>query len=288
MRVNLSRAIASGALAITAAACSDAGDSTGTNQPAITPRNTSVSPALVKGMPAGVQAFSIFSSGDTLPGMPRFGGSADGAGLLRNPDGTFTMITNHEDNFAVSRVTLDAAFTPVAIDYVMNSASGRWRLCSATMVTPEEHGFGPLFFTTGESGIESQTHGINPRGAAFTTVDDASLVPAFGRWSAENAVPLPKTAYPARTVVIIGDDDSGTNGGQLAMYVGTGVGEAAAKIHRLVCSDPAAYPDDDSRSRKRPHLDAIRRLVRSPRPRARRPRAHQARRPLRPRVACCG
>jgi len=217
--------LATSALAFGATACNDSNDTIGTNQPTITARNTSVTPALVKGLPAGVQAYGIFSSGDSLPGMPRFGGSADGAGLLRNADGTFTMLTNHEDNFAVSRVTLDRNFTPIAIDYIMNSVSGRWRLCSATMATPEEHGFGPLFFTSGESGIESQTHGISPRGAVFTTIDDASLLPALGRWNAENAVPLPTTAYPNRTVVIVGDDDSGTNGGQVAMYVGTAIGD---------------------------------------------------------------
>jgi hypothetical protein len=48
---------------------------------------------------------------------------------------------------------------------------------------------------------------------------------ALGRWNSENAVPLPKTAFPNRTVVLIGDDDSGVNGGQLAMYVSNSVGD---------------------------------------------------------------
>jgi hypothetical protein len=125
----------------------------------------------------------------------------------------------------VSRLTLDETFKPVAMDYIINSVAGRWRLCSATMATPEEHGYGPLFFTAGESGIESQTHAINPRGPVFTAPDDASIMPALGRWNAENALPLPKTAFPGRTVIVVGDDDSGTNGGQVAMYVSNAVGD---------------------------------------------------------------
>ncbi len=208
-----------GALSLTA--CDD-DDSLGISPaPAIVPRNTSVTPALVKGLPPGVQVYSLFSSDDSLPGSARFGGSADGAGLLRNADGTFTLLTNHEDNFAVSQLQLGADFTPTRLDYVLSSAAGRWRLCSATLATPEIHGFGPLYLTVGESGIESQIHGIVPNGARFTGgPDDASLLPALGRWNSENALPLPKDAYADRTVIVIGDDDSGTNGGQVAMYVG--------------------------------------------------------------------
>ena len=213
------RTLALGLGAVGLVACSDDDPQTGV-VPAITPRNTSAVPALVKGLPTGVQAWSIISSTASLPNSPRFGGSADGAGLLRNADGTFTLLTNHEDNFAVSRLQLDKDFNPVRMDYVLNSQAGRWRLCSATLATPEIHGFGPMFFTVGESGIESMIHGITPTQAAVTGPDDATLIPAFGRWNSENALPLPKEAYDNRTVVVIGDDDSGTNGGQVAMYVG--------------------------------------------------------------------
>ena len=205
--------------AVGLAACSDDDPQAGV-VPAITPRNTSALTALVKGLPAGVQAYSIISSSDSLPNSPRWGGSADGSGLIRNPDGTFTLLTNHEDNFAVSRLQLDRTFQPVRMDYVLSSSAGRWRLCSATLATPEEHGFGPMYFTVGESGIESMIHGVTPTQAAVTGPDDATLIPAFGRWNSENALPLTKEAYANRTVVVIGDDDSGTNGGQVAMYVG--------------------------------------------------------------------
>ena len=205
--------------ALSLAACSDDDTQAGV-VPAIVPRNTSGVSALVKGLPSGVQAWSIISSSDSLPNSPRFGGSADGSGLIKNADGTFTLLTNHEDNFAVSRLQLDRNFTPVRMDYVLSSAAGRWRLCSATLATPEEHGFGPMYFTVGESGIESMIHGVTPTQAAVTGPDDATLITAFGRWNSENALPLTKDAYANQTVVIIGDDDSGVNGGQVAMYVG--------------------------------------------------------------------
>ncbi|MCQ4021376.1 hypothetical protein FK520_27690, partial [Klebsiella pneumoniae] len=89
-------------------------------------------------------------------------------GMLKNADGTFTLLVNHEDNFAVSRITLDKTFKPVKGEYILNSDGGVWRLCSATMATAEEHGFGPLYLTCGESGQESRTHGVNPFGDVGT------------------------------------------------------------------------------------------------------------------------
>lgn len=183
----------------------------------------SVTPALVKNVMPGVQVSTLLSSDDVLPGSPGwvFGGSSDGAGLLRNPDGTFSLLVNNEDNWSVSRITLDATFTPVAGEYVVNSDNGMSRLCSATLATPAEHGFGPLFITAGESGEESMTRAVDPYGPR----NSSRALPAFGRWSAENAVPLPQTAYPGRTVVVIGDDDSGTYGGQVALYMSNTVGD---------------------------------------------------------------
>jgi hypothetical protein len=193
-------------------------------------KSTSVTPALIRTMPGfgQVQTYSIISSDDKLPGSPGFifGGSADGAGWLRTQDGKgFLYITNHEDNFAVSRVTFDQNLKPVKGEYVLNSDGGQWRLCSATLATPAEHGFGPSFLTCGESGPESRTHALDP----FAPVNAQTISrekPALGRWSAENAVPLPKDAYAGKTVILIGDDDSGPNsrgvgnGGQVALYTG--------------------------------------------------------------------
>ncbi|RIV25202.1 hypothetical protein DYU11_07780 [Fibrisoma montanum] len=207
------------------AACTDHRDP---NSPPITLQNTSVTPALVRPIAGAggrlnadaIKIYSLISSDDRLEQSPNFvfGGSADGAGMFQNPDGTYSIMVNHEDNFSVSRITLDKSFKPVKGEYVLNSDGGQWRLCSATLVTPVEHGFGPYFMTCGESGEESRTHALrvdaDPQQAAITRE-----VEALGRWSAENAVPLPKTAYPGKTVIIIGDDDSATNGGQVALYV---------------------------------------------------------------------
>ncbi len=205
-------------------ACSDDDGVTGT--PAIAPvvlANRSVTPALVRSLVPGVDIFSLISSDDLLPGSPGFvfGGSADGAGFTRNTDGSFSALVNHEDNFAVSRIRFDAALRPISGDYVVNSTAGRYRLCSATLATPEIHGFGPVFITAGESNEESEILAVDPQGAANTP----RFLAGFGRWNTENAVPLPVAAFPNRTVVIIGDDDSGVEGGQVAMYVSTQVGD---------------------------------------------------------------
>lgn len=188
----------------------------------------SVTPVLLKKQ-AGfedLELYSLLTSDDVLPESPSFvfGGSADGSGLLKNADGTFTFLVNNEDNFAVSRITLDKTFKPVKGEYLLNSNGGTWRLCGATMATVAEHGFGPLYLTCGESGQESRTHGLNPYanvGAASVSKELAGL----GRLSAENAMPLNKNAYSEKTVVIIGDDDSGTYGGQVFMYVSETVGD---------------------------------------------------------------
>ena len=204
------------AAAFAAAGCGDEGSSL--PAPRVTPANHSVTPALVKNVMPGLQVYTLVSSDDRLPESPGFvfGGSADGMGLLRNADGTYTAVVNHESNFAVSRVTFDASFKPVRGEYVLTSNAGRWRLCSATLATPDEHGFGPVFLTVGESGPESMIHAVDPYGAPNTS----RLLPALGHWNGENAVPLPKNAYAGRTVVLVGDDDQGPTGGQVAMYVG--------------------------------------------------------------------
>lgn len=204
-------------------------------------QNYSVTPALVKGLPEGVSAFSIISSDDDLAGTPafRFGGSADGTGLLRNADGTYTMLVNHEDNFSVSRIRLDKDFRPLGGEYIVNSTAGRFRLCSATLATPEEHGFGPVFITAGESSQESQIHAVNPFGSA----NSSRLLTAFGRWNTENAVPLPKSAFPGRTVVLIGDDDSGPQGGQVAMYVSNEVGNLDGGRVFVMAREDGSFPE---------------------------------------------
>lgn len=191
-------------------------------------KNQSVTPTLAKKLPGfeNIELYSLISSDDKLAGSPNyiFGGSTDGTGLLKNSDGTYIMLVNNEDNFAVSRITLDKTFKPVKGEYLLNSDGGTWRLCSATMATPAIHGFGPTFLTCGESGEESRTHALNPFGDAGAA-GISKEVAGLGRWSAENAVPLPKGSFSGKTIVMIGDDDSGTNAGQLAMYASNTVGD---------------------------------------------------------------
>ena len=188
-------------------------------------KNHSLTPTLLKTMPdfGNVEAFSLLSSEDALTNSPGFvfGGSADGIGLYKQNDGSFTLLVNHEDNFAVSKIQFDKKFKPLAGEYILNSTGAGSRMCGATLATPEEHGFGPLFLTAGESSNESQIHALNP----FDTKANSStsrIVSAFGRWCTENAVPLSKKAYPGQTIVMIGDDDWDSQaGGQLALYKST-------------------------------------------------------------------
>jgi hypothetical protein len=214
------------------AACSD--NDNDTDSPTETPSavkldNYSTTPVLAK-MQAGfegVKMYSLISSDDKLAASPdfMFGGSADGAGLLRNPDGKgFTMLVNNEDNMAISRVHFDETLRPVRGEYVLNSDGGRWRLCSATLVTPEEHGFGPYFLSAGESAVDAQTHLIQPF-ADNNTQSTPKGIKGLGYWSAENAVPLPKTAYAGKTVILTGEDASDATGGQVALYVSNAVGD---------------------------------------------------------------
>lgn len=189
--------------------------------------NHSVTPVLAKKLAGfeNLEMFSLIGSDDRLASSPGFvfGGSADGAGLLKNGE-NYVLLCNHEDNFAVSRITLDKTFKPTSAEYALNSTGGLWRLCSATLTSREVHGFGPIFLTCGESGEESRTHGLNPLDDVSRNTQSRELA-GLGRWNAENAVPLSKAAYPNRTVILIGDDDSGTHGGQIALYLANSVGD---------------------------------------------------------------
>lgn len=187
-------------------------------------KNHSITPVLVKTKAefSTLNTYALFSSEDTFTETPGyvFGGSADGSGLFRNNDGTFTFLVNNEDNFAVSKIKLNKNFKPVGGEYILNSDGAGNRLCSATLVTPEIHGFGPMFLSAGESNSESQVMGLTPYDTKANNSTPRPIT-GFGRWCAENAVPLAKEAYANQTVVLLGDDDSGTYGGQLVMYKST-------------------------------------------------------------------
>ncbi|MBJ6144122.1 alkaline phosphatase PhoX [Hymenobacter sp. BT559] len=188
----------------------------------------SVTPSLVKAMSGfeNLQIMPLISSDDVLAGSPNFifGPQPDGAGLLKNPaaEGGYVLINNHEISQSVSRVYLDRTFKPVRGEYILDYNGGTTRLCSATLATPEEHGFPiPTFLTAGESGSESMVHALDPLGTANKS-NSSRRKPALGKASMENAVPLSKQAYPGKTVIVIGEDD--TNG-QVLLYVSNTPGD---------------------------------------------------------------
>jgi hypothetical protein len=209
------------------AACSKTTENTTPASP-IELKAHSVTPALVKSLSGfeNLQVLPLISSDDVLPQSPGFvfGPQPDGAGLLKNPaaEGGFVLINNHEIAQSVSRVYLDKTFKPVKGEYILDYNGGTTRLCSATLATPEEHGFPvPTFLTAGESGAESMVHALDPLGAADKT-NSSRRKPALGKASMENAVPLNKQAYPGKTVILIGEDD--TNG-QVLLYVSNTPGD---------------------------------------------------------------
>ena len=188
--------------------------------------NYSVTPPLVKKLDGftDLQVYSLISSDDEFANF-RFGGSADGSGFLKSHDDDgYTMLVNNEDNFSVSRLHLDKNLKPLGGEYVLNSDGGQWRLCSGSMAIPQEHGFGPLYLSAGESSVEGMTHGIDPFSKALSP-SVAKGLPGLGRWSAENSVTLSKYAYPGKTLILTGEDASDATGGQLAMYISNSIGD---------------------------------------------------------------
>jgi hypothetical protein len=208
---------------VTAFAGCDKNDKPGTTDASPKLENRSVTPALIKKLGGfeNLELFTLIGSDDELPNY-RFAGSADGAGMIKDGE-NYLMYVNNEDNYSVSKITLDKNLKPVKGEYALNSDGGTWRLCSGTMVTPAEHGFGPIYLSAGESDVEAMTHGIQPFAVMANSTPKG--IAGLGRWSAENAVPLNKNAYAGKTVVLIGEDASDASGGQLVLYVSNTVGD---------------------------------------------------------------
>ena len=189
-------------------------------------RNRSITPSFVKMGPdfSGVEIYPLVSSEDIIPDSNNmvYGGAPDGQGFIKNPTGHgYIMVTNHENTWAVSRLYLDKKLNIYKGDYIVNTDGGMFRLCSATMATPEENGFGPVFLTTGESNVNAMTHAIDPI-AASNPSNQSRVKPALGKFSGENSVPLNKNAYPGKTVIILGED---AGNGQVYLYVSNSVGD---------------------------------------------------------------
>jgi hypothetical protein len=165
---------------------------------------------------------------------------ADGAGLLMNDDSTFTLINNIEADYSVARITFDKTFKPVKGEYILNAiASANTAQCSGTLITPEEHGFGPSYLSGGEWGGDSKGVFMTDPFRSANEASSPKLLAAMGQWSTENAVPIGKDAYSDKTVVFIGDDhsDNDVPSGQLGLYVGNRGDLEGGKLYTLKVSD---------------------------------------------------
>jgi hypothetical protein len=206
--------------------CNQDEDSVDSVASAVEFKNRSITPALAKTFSefSGVGVYTLVSSEDPIANTSNmvYGGAPDGQGFINDPqNGGFIMVNNHENTWAVSRLYLDKKLNIVKGDYIVDSNGGGFRLCSATMATPAEHGFGPLFLTAGESNVNAMCHAIDPIAAADPS-NNSRTKPALGKMSAENYVPLNKNAYPGKTVIIAGED---SGNGQVYLYVSNTVGD---------------------------------------------------------------
>jgi len=190
-------------------------------------KSHSVTPSLMKLSPefSAVKVYPLLSSEDKLLNTPNFiyGSMADGAGLIRNADGTFTLINNIEADYSIARISLDKTFKPIAGEYILNAvATSNTAQCSGSLITPNEHGFGPLYLSGGEWGGSSNGVFVLDPFKSSGNASSPEMLNAMGEWSTENAVVIGKDAYPDKTVVFIGDDhaDNTVPSGQLGMYVG--------------------------------------------------------------------
>lgn len=187
---------------------------------------------------SNVNIYPLLSSEDQIEQTPDFvyGSMADGAGLLKNTDGTYTLINNIEADYSIARITLDATFKPIKGEYILNAAAtASTAQCSGSMITPEEHGFGPLYLSGGEWGGSSKGVFVTDPYKDANTASTAAMLPAFGQWSTENAVVIGKDAYADKTVAFIGDDhsDNDVPSGQLGMYVGNRGDLTGGKLYGL-------------------------------------------------------
>lgn len=173
----------------------------------------------------GIKITPILSSEDVIPNTPEFvyGSMADGAGLLKNDNGTFTLINNIEADYSIARIILNENLRPVSGEYILNAAAtAETAQCSGSLITQEEHGFGPLYLSGGEWGGASKGVFVTDPAKNAADAGVGQMLTSFGQWSTENAVVIGKDAYTDKTVAFIGDDhsDNSVPSGQLGMYVG--------------------------------------------------------------------
>lgn len=166
-----------------------------------------------------VNAYSLISTTDNIDGY-NLAGAADGAGFLKDPNSDgYIYVVNNEDDYAVSRIFLDKNLIPYKGDYLLNSGVADYaRQCSGTMWEAAIHGGDKDIFLSASESISYDVKGIDPYVTTPTPTADFGL-DALGEFSWENAVPLPKDAFPGKTVILGGDDDSSGSEGQVTMYL---------------------------------------------------------------------
>ena len=189
-----------------------------------------------------VEIFTLLSSEDQLDETPNFvyGSMADGAGLIRNSDNTYTLINNIEADYSVARIKLNKDLQPVSGEYILNAAAtASTAQCSGSLISPEEHGFGPVYLSGGEWGGSSKGVFLSQVDKNANTASTGELLNSMGRWSTENAVAIGKDAYTDKTVVFIGDDEANNEipSGQLGMYVGERGDLYNGKLYGLKVTD---------------------------------------------------
>ncbi|KAA1246153.1 alkaline phosphatase PhoX [Aquimarina sp. RZ0] len=206
-------------------------------------KNHSTSPVLLKKMSGftDIEIYNLLSSEDTyIPGFT-YGSMADGAGLLKNTDGTYTLINNIEADYSIARITLDETFKPIKGEHILNAtATAETAQCSGSMITPDEHGFGPMYLSGGEWGGNSKGVFATDPYRDTSVASTPRMLTTMGQWSTENTVAIGKDAYADKTVVFIGDDNSNNEipSGQLGMYVGDRGDLTGGKLYGLKVTAP--------------------------------------------------
>jgi hypothetical protein len=207
---------------------------------------------MLKLMPGfeNVKIRTLLTSESRLPLSPDFvyGSMADGAGMMPDGEGGYILINNIEADYSVARIRMDKDLTPIHGEHILNAdATANTAQCSGTLITPEDHGFGPLYLSGGEWGGSSNGVFATDPFRDPSEAGAGKVLNAMGQWTVENAVPLHKDAFPGKTVVFIGDDHSSNSvpSGQLGMYVGDHGDLENGKLYGLKVTAPGiAYEMD--------------------------------------------
>lgn len=190
-----------------------------TAQPTIFENKSSLEPLVaIKPQFNFVKAYSLVSSTDIIDGF-QFVGAADGAGLIEDPNSNgFIYMVNAEDDYAVARIWFDEFMNPTGGDWVLNSGVADFaRQCSGTMWEAAIHGGAEDFFMSASESFNYDVKKLDPYAVDPDPQGDYGM-DELGEFAWENAVPLPADAYPGKTVILGGDDDSSGSEGQITLY----------------------------------------------------------------------